>query len=91
MKLISEEKATTASVQRALKVCKHDSKRVITIQDFSEYCISDFKEGVSFAETELQNLAIDFSLWIDIYRFENIEYDMSTRDLFQRFISERNK
>jgi len=50
-----------------------------------------FREGEQTKEEELQNLAIEFAEWIDIYKYENIENTLTHSQLFTKFITERIK
>lgn len=59
-----------------------------------------FEQGVEFAESQLEELAIDFAEWIKKNNEESYDnlptweawltYKVSTNTLFQQFIKERN-
>mgnify|MGYP001767214087 CR=1 FL=1 len=61
----------------------------------------DFEKGVEFAESQLEELAIDFAEWIKENNEESYDnlptweawltYKVSTNTLFQQFIKERNE
>lgn len=61
-----------------------------------------FEKGVEFAESELQNLAIEFAEWIDIngirdnehnwkYKFDNYVKKFTSIEMFEKFIEQRKK
>jgi len=61
-----------------------------------------FGLGVNFAETELQNLAIEFASFIGDHHYrynqnmlfwfsDRSKYTLTTSELFTKFITERNK
>ena len=64
------------------------------------YNEATFYEGVSFAESELQNLAIEFADWIsnEDLKYDGIKWEdkngyifgYGTKDLFSKFIEQRN-
>jgi len=90
MKIITEEKIKVASEN-------------YSVNRSSDTGQIDFKAGVNFAETELQNIAIEFAEWVrrNGYHNEKIGYYSkqtkvlislySTSELFTKFITERSK
>ena len=48
----------------SLKLLVPEAKITNTAKDLYNYAISDFTDGVEFAEKELENLAIEFAEWI---------------------------
>lgn len=84
--ILSEEKTMQASVSYATKIKKDGAEG-------NETDISiDFREGVTFAETELKNLAIEF--WeYGMKRLMSVNEENKipprTFDLFQQFLSQR--
>ena len=64
---------------------KRDSKlQLINVIDWD-----GFIYGVSFAETELQNLAIEFALYY--YLEKKFDENVEVRTEFSKFIEQRNK
>ena len=65
-----------------------------------EVAKEDFRAGVEFAESQLEELAIEFAEWIKENNEESYDnlptweawltYKVSTNALFQQFIKERN-
>ena len=100
MKLISEEKVNDASNKYAVHNYKyHENATAHAIYGSA----MDFKAGIKFAESELQNLAIEFSEWKDknyrrysdkdIYlsNFNKKDQPHDLKYIFEKFISQRNK
>lgn len=86
MELISRQKVMNASLDYATKILNEGAEGCCT--DIS----IDFREGVSFAETELAKLAIDFKLFCDKNKTDDTtSCEYFTQLLFDKFIKEREK
>ena len=84
MKLITEENIN----KKALEL----SKKSNTTGMYEAGIYAGFKNGVYFAETELEKLAIDFKLFCD--KNKTIDTNLCnhlTKILFDKFIEEREK
>jgi hypothetical protein len=94
-KLISEERIKE-------KACVSALERIDPLFDKNKINASFFKggfrEGAVFAETELQNLAIEFAEWLltnkcvpfDSLYWQHQQY-FTSKELFSFFIEQRNK
>jgi hypothetical protein len=54
-----------------LKLLVPEAEITNTAKDLYNYAISDFTDGVEFAEKELENLAIEFAEWIEENFYKN--------------------
>lgn len=86
MKIISEEK----QIEKAWNISKQASDKFGNLGTLVSNLIGVesgrcFSSGVDFAETELQNLAIEFA------EFCNGNFYVIDEDVFTKFLEQRNK
>lgn len=100
MGVISEEKVNSASIKFEEENGHSiwDEQNKIGGKPGTHLCITSFKHGVNFAETELQNLAIEFAEWLNnTYYLDETGYYVvsgkyiSTFELFEVYKTIKNK
>ena len=100
MKLIDQEKVDNSAWELS-KDCsdKYENNGYLISSIVGVESGISFIKGVDLAETELQNLAIEFAEWIGTYydysATDELWYGSNDRlnntELFTKFITERNK
>lgn len=62
--MISKSKIEEAARKYSETQCQNLQTVIYTREELEDYCYQDFLVGYSFAEKELENLAVEFAEWI---------------------------
>lgn len=90
-KLISEEKAAEKAMEYSAYMYNlrtHGQSTSVCLRR-SDYQEEGFIAGVQFAETELQNTAMEFALYY--HSEKKLNENAEDSELFEKFINERKK
>ena len=85
--IIPQDKVDKVALTHAREYIDYDEENSITEEDLMEYSQFDFKAGVKFAESELEELSVEFGEWLQNYE----EPIYNIRQLFQQFLNSRNE
>lgn len=104
MKLINQNEIDEATEKYSNNQCQNLQTVIYRKEELEDYCLNDFKSGVSYAESELSELFIDFLIWYETSDIqnrklkytapitgENFDIRKLAKEIFDIFLEERNK
>lgn len=96
--MIPKNKIEEAARKYSETQCQNLQTVIYTREELEDYCYQDFLVGYSFAEKELENLAIEFANYLFLYRQNSLgewkhqnrnKIVKTTKELFEIFKQEK--